>query len=142
MYVWIPTVINATPYQAREMKRLFMTFYVGHYARISLFVTALIVAMYAIPYACSGAIYHNLYTWGTVFPPQRQVSALAVSPRRGVKSCFYYGFLMALGALVIQEVFGHWYGGDAPSRPDAVPNAIAYAIYYSVSHLVDHVSSL
>ena len=47
-----------------------------------------------------------------------------------------YGFAVATTALTIQEVFGHWLGGDDPSRLEAVPNAIWHAGFYSISHLL------
>ena len=36
--------------------------------------------------------------------------------------------------MYLQEVFGHYIGGDAPSRVEAIPNAILYAPFYSISH--------
>ena len=47
-----------------------------------------------------------------------------------------YGFVVATTALTIQEVFGHWVGGDDPSRIEAIPNAIWHAGFYSISHLL------
>ena len=46
-----------------------------------------------------------------------------------------YGFMVAATALTVQEVFGHWVGGDDPSRLEAIPNAIWHAGYYSIWHL-------
>ena len=47
-----------------------------------------------------------------------------------------YGFLVAFLSLSFQEYFGHYLGGDAPSRLEAVPNAIWHAAYYSIWHLI------
>lgn len=47
------------------------------------------------------------------------------------------GFFVAFVALTIQEVFGHWVGGDDPSRIEAIPNAIWHAGFYSISHLIN-----
>ena len=49
----------------------------------------------------------------------------------------FYGLIVATTALTIQEVYGHWLGGDAPSRLEAVPNAIWHAGYYSIWHLLN-----
>ena len=54
-----------------------------------------------------------------------------------VKYCFIYGFGISFISLSIQEIFGHYIGGDAPSRLEGIPNAILYANYYSVSHLLE-----
>lgn len=44
------------------------------------------------------------------------------------------GLIVSVIALVIQEVFGHWLGGDDASRTEGIPNAILYAVFYSVQH--------
>jgi hypothetical protein len=43
--------------------------------------------------------------------------------------------MIAVIALTLQEVLGHWLSGDPQSRVEAIPNAILYAMYYSVSHI-------
>ena len=47
-----------------------------------------------------------------------------------------YGLSIAFSALMVQEIFGHWLGGDEPSRIEGIPNAIWHAGYYSIWHLV------
>lgn len=46
-----------------------------------------------------------------------------------------YGLLLSTSALVFQEIVGHNWGGDAPSRPEGVLNAIFYAKYFSARSL-------
>lgn len=48
------------------------------------------------------------------------------------------GFFISTFALIIQEYYGHYIGGDKPSRLDSysILNAILYAKFYSVHHLV------
>jgi hypothetical protein len=46
-----------------------------------------------------------------------------------------YGFIMSFVALSFQEYFGHYLGGDIPSRFESIPNAILYAMYFSVYHI-------
>jgi hypothetical protein len=46
------------------------------------------------------------------------------------------GLLIMIGALVFQEMIGHWLSGDACSRIEGIPNAILHAMYYSVSHMM------
>jgi hypothetical protein len=45
-----------------------------------------------------------------------------------------YGLKISGTSLLIQEIFGHYLGGDIPSRPEGVLNAIFYAIYSSVEY--------
>jgi uncharacterized membrane protein YGL010W len=46
-----------------------------------------------------------------------------------------HGFAVSTVTLVIQEVFGHYYGGEGLSRFEAIFNATLYATYFSVGHL-------
>ena len=48
---------------------------------------------------------------------------------------FKTGLIISSSALIFQELFGHWVGGDIPSRVEAIPNAILYAKYFSLHHL-------
>lgn len=48
---------------------------------------------------------------------------------------FLHGILWSVVCLGIQETFGHYIGGDDPSRPEGVWNAIVYAPMYSVWHI-------
>lgn len=58
------------------------------------------------------------------------------------KSCYSFnrtqrlrdGLSIGIGALIIQEVVGHYIGGDERSRMEAIPNAILYAPFFSVAH--------
>jgi hypothetical protein len=43
-----------------------------------------------------------------------------------------YGLKISGSSLLVQEIFGHYLGGDIPSRIEGVFNAILYAIYCSV----------
>lgn len=51
-------------------------------------------------------------------------------------NCFVLGVSISIVALIIQEYFGHYMGGDEPSRPEGVLNAILYAKYYSIYHIL------
>ena len=44
------------------------------------------------------------------------------------------GLLISFIALICQEFYGHYLGGDDPSRPEGVLNAIMYAKFYSIGH--------
>ena len=58
-----------------------------------------------------------------------------VSSDMGNWNMFWHGFLVSFIALGCQEFFGHYLGGDDPSRPEAVPNAIVYATLFSTWHI-------
>ncbi len=46
------------------------------------------------------------------------------------------GLTTSTVCLVIQEVVGHQYGGDDPSRAEGVLNAVLYANFYAVKNLI------
>lgn len=87
--------------------------YTAHYITIDPNITALFVAVYA-PVVALAVDYLEKY--GDEIPPWK----------RGIK--------IMVVALFIQEIVGHWIGGDNPSRIEGIPNAIVYAMYFSVSH--------
>ena len=43
---------------------------------------------------------------------------------------FKHGFICSSISLICQEIFGHYMGGDDPSRFEAIPNAVMYATYF------------
>lgn len=46
------------------------------------------------------------------------------------------GAVIMVAALLFQEIVGHMWGGDPPSRLVGVPNAILVSVFFSVSHLL------
>ena len=46
------------------------------------------------------------------------------------------GLMISGVGLGLQEVIGHWWGGDIASRPEGVPNAILYAMYFCATHFI------
>jgi hypothetical protein len=53
----------------------------------------------------------------------------------GRRYCMLVGLVIACSALFMQEIIGHYIGGDQASRLEGIPNAILYAPYYSIAHL-------
>ena len=47
----------------------------------------------------------------------------------------YNALTICIPSLICQEVVGHYFAGDIPSRSEGVLNAVIYAMYFSVSHL-------
>ena len=123
--LFIPALFQLPPQQALSFKNNILSFYIGLYLNISIPTTALVCAWFYTPYKLSTTMYNRLW--------------FSRNPYRGL---ILSGVTITTCALVIQEVLGHWIGGDDASRLEAVPNAILYAMYYSVSHLVDRIVHL
>lgn len=115
MCVWVPAVLNLNYRDAFKLQNYVFVFYFGLYLRISPLI-AILFSMYYLPtFTYGGSIYKVL-----VFRKKRLICGLSI----------------AIVALLIQETFGHYSGGDNPSRIEGVINAILYAPYYSVSHII------
>lgn len=113
-FIWIPALFNMSNSQALIVRSNVCIFYLGLYLGISPSIAIMTAVYYLIPFILATGHYINLKSQ---------------APR------FYYGILIATVSLIIQEVFGHYLGGDSSSRLEAVPNAILYAPFYSVSHI-------
>lgn len=136
MYLWIPALFKLNETNALELKWRVMLFYIGLYSRISLFNTFVIIGLYYFPYTYSTRIYNGLYKYGffnVLLIDDYYLQNIKMINNGG--KCLIYGITISFISLLMQEVFGHYIGGDEPSRLVAVPNAILYAAFYSVSHL-------
>lgn len=112
MTLWIPGVAEQffalDPFITRNM--LFL-YYLGLYSYISLDVCVYYCFMYFPAVLC------GYYTYA------------------GTNTDIIVGLTTSIVALVFQEIVGHKWGGDPPSRPEAVFNAILYAKYFSAQSL-------
>lgn len=139
-FLWIPALFSLNPKQAEILRRFIMTIYITHFAVIDLYentpeVTISVVIWYSFSYYKSIEVYKRWYLNGLEHLPYCDRQHLLKDNRRNIKTIFRRGLAIMVGALIIQEYFGHFIGGDPASRLEAVPNAILYACYYSVSHL-------
>lgn len=114
MFLWLPRVFDLSLYDSIHFDTCIYVAYMTHYLMISRFVGLLACAYYFVPL----------------------VGAYVTHMRVDMSKLFYLGVGVSTLALLIQEVFGHWYSGDPPSRGEGVFNAILYAVYYSVHHVV------
>ncbi len=115
-FISVPAIFNAGYKKSHTLRRLVMVFYLGVYIKISSVIGILVFIYYIIP------LYY--------------ASVLSVKFKRfGVKAEIIIGLFISTLALFIQEILGHYVGGDSASRIEAIPNAIIYAPYYSVAHL-------
>lgn len=115
MFIWIPSFLNLNPGEAFRLKKNVCLIYLGIYSRINPYITCLIMFVFSIPFILSTEKYQSLH--------QTRMY------------CIGYGLFFAVGALMMQEIVGHYIGGDDASRVEAIPNAIVYANYYSIAHL-------
>lgn len=113
MLLWIPKVFNLNINNSIKLQNLLYTFYMTHYFILNYKIGLLTSLYYYIPLYYASKKY--LLEYNNYVPIK--------------------GFFISFMSLTIQEVFGHWLGGDNPSRVEAIPNAILYAMYYSVHHL-------
>lgn len=86
--------------------------YMTHYLFINFWIGILLMIVYAFPY---------------YYVHRRYIDNVD-------SNHIMYGLTISTTCLTMQEVFGHYYGGDSLSRPEAIFNAILYAIYFSVEH--------
>lgn len=112
----IPQILYLSKQNSIKFQRCLYIIYMTHYIQIDIIIGLLLSLVYYLP------LYFSIKTYQHI-ENKRKIGAI--------------GLVTSTTALTIQEVFGHWYSGDKPSRPEAIPNAIMYAIYYSISHLFD-----
>lgn len=112
MFLWIPALLRLNPRKAYILRLNVIIFYIGLYLRISAETTLLVCLHYFNAYIFSVKIYAH-------YP----------------NLLLRIGLLFSISSLIIQEIIGHYLGGDEPSRLLSIPNAILYAPYYSVSNL-------
>jgi hypothetical protein len=117
-YVAIPAFFEFSRRGAYALRRLSTAFYFGIYVRISPAIAVLFLAYYAIP----------------MYYAAKLTKLLKRAKHPVIRNEVVIGFFISTVALLIQEVLGHYIGGDDVSRIEAIPNAIIYAPYYSVAH--------
>ncbi len=113
-FIAIPSLFNMNYYGAKRLKSLVSMFYMGLYFRMSFWLTLLWLIWYLAPYYYSDILYKKI---------------------RSCTDRIIIGLVLSIGCLLIQEYFGHYIGGDNPSRMSGIPNAILYAQFYAVSHI-------
>ena len=139
MVLWIPSLLRLNPNLASRLMMAMYFFYGGHYLRINIFMTAIYFLMYYLPLVWGIKYYSNTYNHNIVGNKKKNddVNTLTLVKRRNktLNSLLIRGLGISTTALLFQEIAGHYYGGDIPSRWEAIPNAILYAKYFSVHHL-------
>jgi uncharacterized membrane protein YGL010W len=113
-FVWIPALLRLNDITAFILTTNVCIFYLGLYIAISPSIAMVTVLYYAPAFVYASIRYLEFHSY---------------------KRRFLWGLAVASISLIIQEIVGHYLGGDLPSRVEAIPNAILYAPFYSVSHM-------
>lgn len=111
----IPAILGMSRNNSFIMQLSFYIIYITHYISFNYFIGVMFGLYYAMPFHFSCNVFNKFYKNRTYL--------------------IFGGLSLSIYALFIQEIIGHWIGGDDPSRPEGVLNAILYAMYYSVAHL-------
>lgn len=111
----VPTLLSNNKTTVARLQLFFYPYFISYYMTLDFF-TGILVALCYLP--------SQIYAIRHYYNSTNKIKTKL------------YGFLVATTALTIQEVFGHWLGGDAPSRIEAIPNAIWHAGFYSIWHLL------
>lgn len=109
----VPALLGMPKQSANLLQECVYYFYLSHYLMISLKVSFVFALTYYFIQERAQYYYKN-----------------------NIKNAIG-GLILSTISLVIQEVVGHQYGGDQPSRLEAVFNAILYANYYASANLID-----
>ncbi len=115
-FVSIPAVMRLNYVRTINIRLICMLFYFGLYSRISVLIGIIFMIYYSIP-----LYFSSLHFYGLQFSSSKKKVLI--------------GLFTSTLALIIQEIIGHYVGGDKASRLEGIFNAMIYAPYYSVSHL-------
>lgn len=115
MLLWIPALLKLNRKFARILILSIYFFYGGHYLRINKLNTLIYYLQYYY------TIKWALKKW------QDNTNKMKLLTD---------GLIITGTGLSLQEILGHWFGGDIPSRFEAIPNAILYSMYFASSHFL------
>ena len=110
--LWFPVLLNLNILDASILRVCVYYFYLGLYLKINIYYALIYLVIYYFPLKFANIDYKNTY--------YTLINGLVIS--------FY--------SLIIQEIIGHYLGGDEPSRIEGLINAVLYAPYFGVRELV------
>ena len=110
--LWFPVLLNLNILDASILRVCVYYFYLGLYLKINIYYALIYLVFYYFPLKFANIDYKNTY--------YTLINGLVIS--------FY--------SLIIQEIIGHYLGGDEPSRIEGLINAVLYAPYFGVRELV------
>ena len=107
-----PAIFKMSKKRANLLQEGVYLFNVGHYLSINLLIGSVFAVIYYFVQEYAKRYYTN-----------------------NVKT-IVAGLTISITSLIIQEVVGHQYGGDEPSRFEGILNAFLYANYYAIANLL------
>ena len=110
--LWFPVLLNLNILDASILRVWTYYFYLGLYLKINIYYALIYSVIYYFPLKFANIDYKNTY--------YTLINGLVIS--------FY--------SLFIQEIVGHYLGGDKYSRIEGVINAVLYAPYFGLRELV------
>ena len=110
--LWFPALLNLNISDASKFRGCVYYFYLGLYFKINIYYALIYSVIYYFPLKFANIDYRNTY--------YTLINGLVIS--------FY--------SLFIQEIVGHYLGGDEPSRIEGLINAVLYAPYFGLRELV------
>ena len=110
--LWFPVLLNLNILDASILRVCVYYFYLGLYLKINIYYALIYLVIYYFPLKFANIDYKNTY--------YTLINGLVIS--------FY--------SLIIQEIIGHYLGGDEPSRIEGLINAVLYAPYFGLRELV------
>ena len=110
--LWFPALLNLNILDASILRVWAYYFYLGLYLKINIYYALIYSVIYYFPLKFANIDYRNTY--------YTLINGLVIS--------FY--------SLFIQEIVGHYLGGDEPSRIEGLINAVLYAPYFGLRELV------
>ena len=143
MLLWIPALLRLNPKNARKLIWFLYYLWGGHYYEINKLGALMYFCMYW--YTVNQATKNYWIEYNRICDDDDKKNDcdkdIALVNKINTKANWYLfkkGILYSTAGLVFQEGFGHWIGGDIPSRPEAVLNAIVYAMYFSSAHMLGY----
>lgn len=118
----VPAILGLSVRQASRLQLAFYCMYITHYMTINIHSGVLCAIIYSMPVLLASNTYD-----------------LNIARYRYM--LIFMGLCISTTALFIQEIVGHYFGGDDPSRPEGVLNAILYAKYYAMAHTTQNFSN-
>lgn len=148
MVQWIPAFLEATPSDAKRIAQFLYFLYGGHYLLLDKRIAILYYAAYY------PSLYYGIKHYETQYRENKKKlekekhqnkrlhvnseNTMTISKylnKNETNMIFATGLCISTLALLFQEYVGHYWGGDIPSRFEAIPNAILYAKYFSLHHI-------
>ena len=138
--LWIPALLRLEPKNARKLIWFLYYLWGGHYYDMNKLGALMYFCMYW--YTVNKVVVNYRLDYEKIADGDKKKNdcgnETALVNTKATWYLFKKGILYSSAGLLFQEGFGHWIGGDIPSRPEAVLNAIIYAMYFSAAHILGY----